>query len=110
MPGRAETGAETERASRALRVTIAELKAGQTLMVEMHARELALARHDAEAAQQAAAELRLGEKQPGRRAGAGHASERRVATRRQRRQPAHRASNARRGKRANAAAPEGPPR
>jgi hypothetical protein len=37
------------------------LKAGQALTTDMHARELAVARHDALAAQQAAAELRRAE-------------------------------------------------
>jgi hypothetical protein len=41
-----------------LRTSIEELKAGEALMIDMHARELAVARHDALAAQQAAAELR----------------------------------------------------
>jgi hypothetical protein len=65
--------AEADRADERLRVdnlraqidqlhtTIDELKAGQTLMTEMHARELAVARHDAQAGQQAAAELRRAE-------------------------------------------------
>ena len=52
-------GRDAERAhTEALRTTIDELKAGQALMTEMHARELAVARHDALAAQQAAMELR----------------------------------------------------
>jgi len=56
---RAEVGRDAERAhTEALRTTIDELKAGQALMTEMHARELAVARHDALAAQQAAMELR----------------------------------------------------
>jgi hypothetical protein len=44
-----------------LGAAIDELKAGQTLMAEMHARELAVAQHDAQAGQQAAAELRQAE-------------------------------------------------
>jgi hypothetical protein len=56
---RAETGRDTARAqAEALRTTIDELKAEQALVAEMHARELAVARHDALAGQQAAAELR----------------------------------------------------
>jgi hypothetical protein len=56
---RAEVGRDAERAhTEALRTTIDELKVGQALMTEMHARELAVARHDALAAQQAAMELR----------------------------------------------------
>ena len=56
----AEAGRGAERAeAEALRTTIDELKAGQALMTEMHARELAVAQHDAPAAQEAAAELRL---------------------------------------------------
>ena len=39
-----------------------ELKAGRAVMTEMHARELAVAQHDAQAAQQAAAELRQADK------------------------------------------------
>ena len=39
----------------ALRTTIDELKAGQALMTDLHARELVVAQHDALAAQQAAA-------------------------------------------------------
>ena len=59
---RAEAGRDAERArAEALRTTIDELKAGQALMTEMHARELAVAQHDAQAAQQAAAELRRAE-------------------------------------------------
>jgi chromosome segregation ATPase len=59
---RAEAGRDAERArAEALRTTIEELNAGQALMREMHARELAVARHDARAAQQAAAELRQAE-------------------------------------------------
>ena len=45
----------------ALGGAIDELKAWQALMTDMHARELAVARHDALAAQQAAAELRHAE-------------------------------------------------
>jgi hypothetical protein len=59
--GRAEqAGAsrDVERAeAEALRTAVEELRAGQALMIDMHARELAVARHDALAAQQAAAEL-----------------------------------------------------
>jgi hypothetical protein len=59
---RAEAGRDAERArADALRTTIDELKAGQTLMTDMHARKLAVAKHDALAAQQAAAELRRAE-------------------------------------------------
>ena len=59
---RAEAGRDAERArAEALRTTIDELKAEQALITEMHARELAVARHDALAAQQAAAELRRAE-------------------------------------------------
>ena len=63
--GRAER-AEADRAAErtradALRTTTDELKAGQALMQDVHARELAVAKHDAQAAQQAAAELRLAE-------------------------------------------------
>ena len=59
---RAEAGRDAERAEAdGLRTAIAELKAGQELMIDMHARELAVARHDALAAQQAAAELRQAE-------------------------------------------------
>jgi hypothetical protein len=57
--GQAEAGRDAARAeAEALRTAIDELKAGQALMIGMHARELALARHDVLAAQQAAAELR----------------------------------------------------
>ena len=52
--------AELARAD-ALRTTIDELKAAQALMAEMHARELAVAQHDAQAGQQAAVELRRAE-------------------------------------------------
>ena len=59
---RAEAGRDAERArADALRTTIDELKAGQTLMTDMHARKLAGAKHDALAAQQAAAVLRQAE-------------------------------------------------
>ncbi len=59
---RAEAGRDAERArAEALRTSIDELKAGQAMMAEMHARELAVAQHDALAAQQAAVELRLAE-------------------------------------------------
>jgi hypothetical protein len=54
----AEAGRDAERArAEVLRTTIDELKAGQAMMAEM-ARDLTVARHDALAAQQAAAELR----------------------------------------------------
>jgi chromosome segregation ATPase len=56
----ADRAAERARAD-ALRTTIDELRAGQALMAETHARELAVAQHDARAAQQAAAELRKAE-------------------------------------------------
>ena len=59
---RAEAGRDAERArADALRSTIDELKAEQALMTEMHARELAVAQHDALAAKQAVAELRPAE-------------------------------------------------
>ncbi|HEY2638351.1 MAG TPA: hypothetical protein VGI66_00505 [Streptosporangiaceae bacterium] len=59
---RAEAGRDAERApAEALRTWIDELKAVQAMMAEMHARELAVAQHDALAAQQAAVELRLAE-------------------------------------------------
>jgi hypothetical protein len=59
---RAEAGRDAERVrAEALRTSIDELKARQALMIDMHARELAVARHDALAAQQAAAELRQAE-------------------------------------------------
>ena len=59
---RAEAGRDAERArAEELRASIDELKAGQAMMAEMHARELAVAQHDALAAQQAAVELRLAE-------------------------------------------------
>jgi hypothetical protein len=59
---RAEAGRDSERArAEALRTTIDKLKAEQALITEMHARELAVARHDAQAGQQAAAELRRAE-------------------------------------------------
>ena len=55
---RAEAGRDAERAEAdALRPRSMELRAGQAMMIDMHARELALAQHDALAAQQAAAEL-----------------------------------------------------
>ena len=58
----AEAGRDAERAqAEALRTTIDELKAGQAVMIDMHARELAVARQDVLAAQQAAAELRQAE-------------------------------------------------
>ena len=60
--GRAER-AEADRAAErtradALRTTIDELKAGQALTADMHARELAMAQHDALTAQDAAEGLR----------------------------------------------------
>ena len=56
---RAEAGRDAERAEAdGLRTAIAELKAGQELMIDMHARELALARQDALAIQEWAAERR----------------------------------------------------
>jgi hypothetical protein len=59
---RAAAGRDAERAhTEALRTTIDELKAGQALMTETHARELAVTRLDALTAQRAAAELRRGE-------------------------------------------------
>ena len=71
---RAEVGRDAERAhTEALRTTIDELKAGQALMTEMHARELAVARHDALAAQQAAMELRLVEEEAAGEGAAGAA-------------------------------------
>jgi hypothetical protein len=45
----------------ALRTTVEELKAGQAMMADSHARDLAVAEHDARAAQQAASELRRAE-------------------------------------------------
>jgi hypothetical protein len=76
---RAEAGRDAERVrAEALRTSIDELKARQALMIDMHARELAVARHDALAAQQAAAELRQAERAPsGGRGGAGRGSGRR---------------------------------
>jgi hypothetical protein len=59
---RAEAGRDAERAlAEALCTTIDELKAGQALMTEMHARELAVAQHDAQVTQEATAELRQAE-------------------------------------------------
>jgi hypothetical protein len=59
---RAEAGRDAERdRAEALRTSIDELKAGQAMMAEMHARELAVAQHDALAAQQGAAALRQAE-------------------------------------------------
>jgi hypothetical protein len=56
---RAEAALSAERArADALCTTIDELRAGQALMMDMHDRELAVAQHDALAAQQVAAELR----------------------------------------------------
>ena len=58
----AETAIAAERArADALRTAIDELKAGQALMKDVHARELAEAQHDTQAAQQGAAVLRLAE-------------------------------------------------
>ncbi len=55
---RAEAGRDAERAlAEARRSTIDELMPGQALMTEMHARELAVAQHDARAAKRAIAEL-----------------------------------------------------
>jgi hypothetical protein len=55
---RAEAGRDAEGArAEALRSTIDELMAGQPMMAEVHARELAVAQHDAHAAKQAIAEL-----------------------------------------------------
>ncbi len=59
---RAEAGRDVERArAEALHTTIDELKAGQALMTEMHARELAVAQHDAQVTEELAAELRRAE-------------------------------------------------
>ena len=59
---RAEAGRDAERArAEALHTTIDELKAGQAVMTEMHARALAVAQHDAQVRQEAAAELRRAE-------------------------------------------------
>jgi len=59
---RAEAGRDAERArADALRTTIEELKAGQALMTDMHARELAVAQYDALAAPQAATAVRQAE-------------------------------------------------
>ena len=56
---KAETAIAAEHArADALRTAIDELKAGQALMADIHARELAVAQHDAQAGQQAAAALR----------------------------------------------------
>ena len=56
---RAEAGRDAERAhAAALRGTIDELKASQAMLADTHARDLAVAQHDAQAAQQAVAELR----------------------------------------------------
>jgi chromosome segregation ATPase len=58
----AEAGRDAEHAEAdALRTSIDELKAGQAMMVDMYTRELALARHDVLASQQAAAKLRQAE-------------------------------------------------
>jgi hypothetical protein len=62
--GRADASARADRAEERideLRTTIDELKAGQTLMTDMHARELAVAQQDAQAVQEWAAELRRAE-------------------------------------------------
>jgi hypothetical protein len=59
---RAEAGRDAERAlAEALRTSIDELKAGQALMTDMHARELAVVRQDALAIQEWAADLRRAE-------------------------------------------------
>jgi hypothetical protein len=59
---RAESGRNAEHArAEALRTAVDELNAGQALVTEMHTRELAVARHDALAAQQAVAGLRQAE-------------------------------------------------
>jgi hypothetical protein len=59
---RAEAGRDAERTrAEGLRTSIDELKAGQAMMAEMHARVLAVAQHDALAAHQTAVELRLAE-------------------------------------------------
>ena len=59
---RAEAARDAEPArAEALRTTIDELKAGQGLMTEMHARALAVAQHDAQVMREAAAELRRAE-------------------------------------------------
>jgi hypothetical protein len=59
---RAEAGRDVERArAEALHTTIDELRAGQALMTEMHARELAVAQHDAQVTEEAAAKLRRAE-------------------------------------------------
>ena len=62
---RAEADRDAERTrADALHTTIDELKAGQAAVQDMHTRELAVAQHDARAAQQAAAELRQAEADP----------------------------------------------
>jgi len=58
--GRRRAGTPSTPRAEALRTTVDELKAGQALMTGMHAREFAVARHDALAAQQAVAELHQG--------------------------------------------------
>jgi hypothetical protein len=59
---KAETAIAAEHArADALRTAIDELKAGQALMADIHARDLAVAQHDAQAGQQAAAVLRQAE-------------------------------------------------
>jgi len=59
---RAEAGRDAERVrAEVLRTSIEQLKAWEALMIDMHARELAVARHDALAAQQVATELRQAE-------------------------------------------------
>jgi hypothetical protein len=76
---RAEAGRDAERArAEALRSTIDELEAGQAMMADMHARELVVARQDALATQEWAAELRRAERRRGRRGGLWRASGRRA--------------------------------
>ena len=59
---RAEADRDAERArADALRTAIDELKAGQAMMIDMHARELAAAQHDAWDAQHSAETLRQAE-------------------------------------------------
>jgi hypothetical protein len=52
---------EAVQAAEALQASVDELKVGQAMMQDMHASELAAAQHDAQAGQQAAAELRRAE-------------------------------------------------
>ena len=74
----AEAGRGAERAEAdGLRTAIAELKAGQELMIDMHARELALARQDALAIQEWAAERRRADMRRGRPGGLWRGSGRR---------------------------------